>query len=732
MYESRLHATNNLISIALDARSGELLELVKENSQDNFIKSNCNPKAWMPFVIEVNVDGEKKIGHPARYLDFVDHPEYMAKIEIDQKENSAFVKVHYPVVAFEDLILPIKVTATIELPENDVRTKWNLHVEQDGVHEIERIQYPAISGMWIGDTWENNSLMFPQLSGFKIDNPVKILSMPPRYIYWKWQEYQRKFSLDAVGSVKDARDCYVLENGYSGPASMMYMDMYDENLTGAIYMTCRNNDFRIAAVRAETFGENQPGMGLAIVHNVFDGEKDYDTQECIVALHDGDWHWAADEYRAYRMTLEKFERKKLQPDWVMKSPGLMAHYDFKYQTQGVVHKYNDIPALYEQAKEVGLNHLLLSGWNFDGFDHGFPEYRVDPELGTEQEFIDAVHKVRNEGGHVAFYVNSRLCNTKYPHRQKYIEDCTIVKKDGTPKIENYGARNIDFACLCNQTPAWREELVRTVDYLVNTIGADSMYFDQMAMGSVLCFNKEHKEHGKEPYWWNLGYNRILEGIEKVVDDETGLAMLYEGCSDVFGWGSSGQLISTLFRPYSHPEMFRYTFPDHILMDMMNPRRHSGMRAEHVARKSTMHLYRAFVTGCYFWVYDLEFDNTFRRDPEQYERLKHTLKLRSAWLENYGFGKFLDTVGVKDATKGLIVKKFEIDDGILYACANEKLVENAKFEAYVDKKDVKAFIRTYNNPDEEKEFPVTVEEENGKYVLKADYPNGEELAVIVVR
>ena len=68
-----------------------------------------------------------------------------------------------------------------------------------------------------------------------------------------------------------------------------------------------------------------------------------------------------------------------------------------------------------------------------------------------------------------------------------------------------------------------------------------------------------------------------------------------------------------------PEVYKYTFPDQILVDMMNPRRHSAMRPEHIARHSTEFLYKAFVMGSYFWCYDLECDNTWRRDPEQAQR-----------------------------------------------------------------------------------------------------------------
>lgn len=57
MYESRLHATNGVVSLALDARNAELLELVNERTADNVIKSNCHPQAVSPFVLEIPREG---------------------------------------------------------------------------------------------------------------------------------------------------------------------------------------------------------------------------------------------------------------------------------------------------------------------------------------------------------------------------------------------------------------------------------------------------------------------------------------------------------------------------------------------------------------------------------------------------------------------------------------------------------------------------------------------------
>ena len=43
MYQSRLHATNGITSIAVDALNGELLEFTRESTWDNVVKNHVRP-----------------------------------------------------------------------------------------------------------------------------------------------------------------------------------------------------------------------------------------------------------------------------------------------------------------------------------------------------------------------------------------------------------------------------------------------------------------------------------------------------------------------------------------------------------------------------------------------------------------------------------------------------------------------------------------------------------------
>ena len=113
----------------------------------------------------------------------------------------------------------------------------------------------------------------------------------------------------------------------------------------------------------------------------------------------------------------------------------------------------------QPLRAFGLNHILLSGWNESGFDYGFPQYRPNPNLGTEEELRDGVRAVIAAGGHVAFYVNARLCNAVFPDREALWKNGGIQNRDGSPWLEQYGSRNQYFASMCSQAELWQSELL---------------------------------------------------------------------------------------------------------------------------------------------------------------------------------------------------------------------------------------------------------------------------------
>lgn len=729
MYQSRLHATNGVVSIAVDALSGELLEFTRESTWDNAAKNHVR-QTWSLFDGIVHTgEGDRRL-HPPRYRDIRADAALTPAICVDQRADSATVTIDFPgLVLGAEGGRPVDMSArvTIELPAQSCGALWQMRLTNRTGEEVGAVHFPAVDGLWLGETWEDDVLVLPRFAGWQVVNPTRKLAEPPRRITWKWQEYLYPYQLGEMGGELDDRGAYVKHLPYSGEGSMLWMDLYDPTENTGLYLTCRTSGTHMMGLRAESFGESCPGVGLAIAHQICLEQGVWDSEPCVLAFHEGDWHWAADDYRAWFERVHQPIPCARRPQWFLESAGLMAHYDFQYQGGGIVHRYKDIPHLLDMAQAMGFNHLLLSGWNRDGFDYGFPHYTVNPNLGTEQELKDALAQVRSRGGHVAFYINSRLCNTGFEDERERLRRYAVKNRDGSRFEEKYGADDLSFASMCINSP-WREDLRATVRYLTREIGADSIYLDQLAMAcAVKCYSEEH-EHGHHHTLWNEGYSKLIREILADAAPE-GLALLFEGCNDVFGPGASAQLVTTMGGPFIGrlPEVYRYTFPDQVLTDMMNPRRNSGMRPEHVARHSTEFLYRAFVCGMYFWCYDLEWDNTWRRDPEQQERLKKIVALRVQWLRRYGMGRFRDTVGVASAPADQMIKRYELPDGVLIAAANDKGPLQGEVAILWDKQSAKAETLVYGAAEDVTEIPCTVSDGRAWVRLPAS-----EAAVIVLR
>lgn len=698
MYHSRLHVTNGLVSAALDALTGEPLELVLEENRENILKSNFRAEA-SPLKVCLR-DGREL--RPPKYAEIRRDGSLRPQITLRQEEAQARAEVSCPYLVDMASGAPVAVAAvwTLELPQGDRRMRWRVRLENHAGEMLEKCYFPYLNGIWLGDDWTQDELYMPVHSGDKTVNPTRTLSAQPHQVSWKWQEYQYTFTLGGPYGVKNERwGCWERECGYSGPCSMLYMVLSNPQLNMSVYLTCRNDNLRMKSIRAATYGESWPGIGLALGHLPCLEEGTWDSEECVLMLSPGDWHTGADDYRAWRRSLGRpaLERPH-RPEWFMKSPGLVAHYDFQYQGGGVVHRFQDIPALYEQAREMGLSHLLLSGWNVDGFDNGFPMYTPSPALGTEEELRQALRQVREAGGHVAFYINSRLCNLKYPQLEGLRREGAVMDQRGAPVVENYGAEDLNFACMCAGAAPWQQKLTDTVAYLTRDIGADSMYLDQLGMArGLLCYREDHL-HGKDVGGWNQGYEAVLARIRQGYPEE-GVALLFEGASDIHAPGASGQLISTMFFNGAFPELYKYTFPEDVLVDMMCPPSHSAMRPAHLARQSDFLLHRAFCVGSYLWVYDLEEDNTFRRDPAAYRHLQQVIALRQSWLNRYGHGTFTDDRDVLEQPEqpGLILKTFRLERGLLAACT--KRSEAAEISLRWERPQApQAYVYTLEAPD----------------------------------
>ena len=179
MYHSRLHATNGVVSLALDAVSGGWLELVCEGAQDNYIKNHLAAEET-PFRLTLHTENGPVEARPARSAEIGLNPALKPILRIDQGEKEATIVAEYPSVMAEGMPVPVAVRWEARLLPGDERIRLSLTVENHGGPEVERALFPCVNGLWLGETWEDDALYMPRHAGQRVMNPVETLTAPPR------------------------------------------------------------------------------------------------------------------------------------------------------------------------------------------------------------------------------------------------------------------------------------------------------------------------------------------------------------------------------------------------------------------------------------------------------------------------------------------------------------------------------------------------------------------------
>lgn len=411
MYKSREHFEYGNMHIAIDAYTGEILEIFSKRNYDNILK-NSMYDIHQPFKITVK-NGDKITDYfPLHGRVATRNAKMRVCFSTDKLSDGLRVKVDYPYVSDGETEVIANLSYTVIIRNDGLTFILNLKNTFDGM--ITEVCFPVLPGIVLGSDYSDDNLVFPKNGGAKFNGFVEALGKARKHSNWRWQEYRYDYTLDGIDTPwrLKVQKLKGVAGRYPGELCMSWMDLYDSD--GGVY-------FGVHAPSAEKscfldaagYGPEMPGviLGAATQPRIRQNE-DHVTPPCVVVLHEGDWHEGAKIYRKFRLPLlEKSER--VLPNWAKNSAGLVAHYDFKYQHGGIVHTYKDIPKLADEALDAGFDHMLFSGWHLGGFDNGFPMYVTDPELGTEQEFIDGIAEAKRKGVHVTFYVNARLHNVKY-------------------------------------------------------------------------------------------------------------------------------------------------------------------------------------------------------------------------------------------------------------------------------------------------------------------------------
>jgi len=210
-------------------------------------------------------------------------------------------------------------------------------------------------------------------------------------------------------------------------------------------------------------------------------------------VHRGDWHEGCQLYRSW---FDQHFQVRRAPSWLRKemawSSVFIAHCE-----DVIRYRFKDLPKLAADAKKYGVTTLHICGWSVGGIDRGFPQYRPDPRLGTQEEFRAALAEIKKMGVHPLIFANSSVADTATPlfkeklHRYvltgRWAEDFPAFGWGEGTSSARMRLTEHKMTTLSLSHPGFREFEVEQFVQLAKD-GADGFELDKSGPGGALDFN----------------------------------------------------------------------------------------------------------------------------------------------------------------------------------------------------------------------------------------------------
>jgi hypothetical protein len=346
------------------------------------------PSSWV-------VERRPALGVSFRML--VPVPDHQANFVLGQKQRAASVEKisgNQVRLVWEDLtsehggVLPITFTATVTL-ENG-KLIFNSSIENKSAYPIDTIDYPYFGDLnpptanssiaartyWYGNL--DSDELFPNFGNEKgnrgVDFPAKTFGTN--------------------------RSLFCL---IQAPNEGLYVEMSDPTLPYYLEYTFEQQpgDVHGSLVpKTDEFSGWPVHLQFRTCHFVFAQPNSIKKLAPIVVRgYKGDWHAGVDVYKGWRNTW--FKEPHL-PTWAQDVHSwTMLRMNTPEEDYTI--SYKKFVEYGEEYAKYGVKAVQLVGWNIGGQDRDDPSQDTDPNLGTWQEFHDAIAKVQSLGVKVILF-----------------------------------------------------------------------------------------------------------------------------------------------------------------------------------------------------------------------------------------------------------------------------------------------------------------------------------------
>lgn len=534
---------------------------------------------------------------------------------------------------------PVSIRSTLTVQEKNGALAFVVLIENDSDDYCVIETLFELDGLTFGQD-ERTALLYPHHAGEKIANPTRKLRSEKYQRFWR-------------SGTKEIDDEWVRECNYCGLCSMSFMFL--QNDWAGLYIGSHDSHFPVTGLITKTGGEDIEYLSLGFrIHKRITQFQAWESGEFTINLSNNEWHTGAKRYRSW---ISPYLAQHKDPAFLGNQAALNQCYNFK-RVDDIQNRFENIPEMWEAGNKFGINHMFIASWNRTGFDSFYPEYYPDMELGTALDFKRGIEYVNSHGGFVTLYVNARLSDTSSDFHERLLSKMQIEDEQGTPKSETYGPHS--FTLNCPSDAQWQHMLVDICDFAVQSYGAKGIYLDQLASAEPFaCYNvgHTHKDIGE----FNQGYLAILGELRgRLRARDSDAYLMTENCGDIYSpyvWGNLAWNGTDYDEYYN---LYRYTFPEFVQVNMCNDR----SWVENEDEKELLFysdIERCVLMGNILWI---GITSKYHEKPENKEHFDYVIAaadFRKSIAEQVSLGVYLDDEFVNTIDEPLKASCFAISD-----------------------------------------------------------------------
>lgn len=392
-----------LCQLRLDARNGNLVGATWKSPRLEIIQE---PRLGENFRLLL-----PKADYEASY--FNSREQQVSRIE----RTADGVVCHYQSLKNSEEILPVSVAYSIRSVGDQVH--FSIEVANPTDRKLAEVYYGILGGMQGVDDRLSTETLLP-LWIYDVGGGTGEDQGPGLFV-----AFPRPYNL----GIRYNSATYL----YPGDMTMGWMDAYNRKANIGLYYANQDTETRLTALQVEVrpFTGGAPyteslidtwpaaadvppdepiGLTMGWVNFPYLNQGTFRSGPVALQVHLGDWHRGSEVYRRW---FDQHFSLEHPPTWLRK--------EMAWQTvllsnseDVIVHQFKDLPKLAEDAKKYGVTTFQITGWNVGGWDRGYPQYQLDPRLGTLDEFRQALADIRRIGVHLVLFANIQVADTATP------------------------------------------------------------------------------------------------------------------------------------------------------------------------------------------------------------------------------------------------------------------------------------------------------------------------------